>query len=203
MQLTRKSFLGAGIATAAFSAVSSPADQSVKPVGQRRMRLGVLSDLHITDAASTEPFEAVLRIFDREKVDGVVVCGDLTDFGTETQLKLLADAWFKVFPDGKRSDGEPVANLMHYGDHDICDKTYRDRKKCVNLYPDEEAMKKVLADIQDGTFAKDFLLDMSPAGGQAHFKALRRKAAEHPSEAVGKQIRSLYSWSEDDKLINN
>ena len=35
-------------------------------------------------------------------------------------------------------------------------------------------MKKVLQDIQDGTFAKDFLLDMSEAGGQAHFKAMRK-----------------------------
>jgi ketol-acid reductoisomerase len=55
-----------------------------------------------------------------------------------------------------------------------------------------------------GTFAKDFLLDMSPAGRQVHFKAMRKKAAEHPSEQVGKEIRKLYSWNnEEDKLINN
>ena len=65
------------------------------------------------------------------------------------------------------------------------------------------ARKKILSDIQDGTFAKDFLLDMSPAGGQAHFRAMRRKAAEHPSEKVGEEIRKLYSWSNEDKLINN
>ena len=65
-------------------------------------------------------------------------------------------------------------------------------------------MKKILQDIQDGTFAKDFLLDMSSAGGQAHFRALRKKAAEHPSEVVGAEIRKLYSWNnESDKLINN
>ncbi|MEE3417044.1 MAG: hypothetical protein VZR53_16995, partial [Prevotella sp.] len=66
------------------------------------------------------------------------------------------------------------------------------------------AMKKVLSDIQDGTFAKDFLLDMSDAGRQVHFKALRKLAAEHPSEKVGAEIRKLYSWNnENDKLINN
>ncbi len=65
-------------------------------------------------------------------------------------------------------------------------------------------MKKILSDIQDGSFAKDFLLDMSPAGGQAHFKAMRKLAAEHPSETIGKDIRKLYSWNnENDKLINN
>ena len=63
--------------------------------------------------------------------------------------------------------------------------------------------QKILSDIQDGTFAKEFLLDMSDAGGQVHFRAMRRKAAEHPAEVVGEQIRKLYSWSDEDKLINN
>ena len=44
---------------------------------------------------------------------------------------------------------------------------------------------------------------MSAAGGQAHFKAMRKLAAEHPSEQVGKEIRKLYSWDDGDKLINN
>ena len=51
-------------------------------------------------------------------------------------------------------------------------------------------MKKILKDIQDGTFAKDFLLDMSSAGGQVHFNAMRKLASEHPSEAVGADIAS-------------
>ena len=67
----------------------------------------------------------------------------------------------------------------------------------------KKAMKKVLADIQDGSFAKEFLLDMS-AGSQVHFKAMRKLAAEHPAEKTGKEIRKLYSWNnEEDKLINN
>ena len=64
-------------------------------------------------------------------------------------------------------------------------------------------MKKILSDIQDGTFAKDFLLDMSDAGSQVHFNAMRKKASEHPAEIVGEDIRKLYSWSDEDKLINN
>ena len=67
----------------------------------------------------------------------------------------------------------------------------------------KQTMKKILADIQDGTFAKEFLLDMSEAGGQVHFQAMRKKAAEHQVEVVGKDVRSLYSWSDEDKLINN
>ena len=67
----------------------------------------------------------------------------------------------------------------------------------------KKVMKKILSDIQDGTFAKDFLLDMSSAGAQVHFNAMRKKASEHPSEIVGADIRKLYSWSDEDKLINN
>ena len=68
---------------------------------------------------------------------------------------------------------------------------------------EKKAMKKVLSDIQDGTFAKEFLLDMSDAGAQVHFKAMRKLASEHQSEKVGEEIRKLYSWNGDDKLINN
>ena len=67
----------------------------------------------------------------------------------------------------------------------------------------KKAMKQILTDIQDGTFAKDFLLDMSDAGRQVHFKAMRKLASEHPSEKVGEEIRKLYSWNGEDKLINN
>ena len=64
-------------------------------------------------------------------------------------------------------------------------------------------MKKILKDIQDGTFAKEFLLDMSEGGAQVHFNAMRKIASEHPSEKVGEEVRSLYSWSDEDKLVNN
>ena len=67
----------------------------------------------------------------------------------------------------------------------------------------KKAMKQVLKDIQDGTFAKDFLLDMSDAGSQVHFNAMRKIAAEHPSEVVGNEIRKLYSWADEEKFINN
>jgi len=44
---------------------------------------------------------------------------------------------------------------------------------------------------------------MSPAGGQVHFKAMRKLAAEKPVEKIGAQIRELYSWNDEGKLINN
>ena len=141
MKIERRKFL---MGAAALPAVSFARNTDVKPVGARRLRLGVISDIHITDAESTAPLESVLRRFEKAKVDGVIACGDLTDYGTVPQLELLANTWFKVFPDGKRSDGQPVANLMHYGDHDTSGNTYRRCKPCVKLYPDENEMRKML-----------------------------------------------------------
>ena len=108
------------------------------------------------------------------------------------EMKLIVDLIYESGFAGMRYSS---SNTAEYGDYITGPKIITEDTK--------NAMRKVLADIQDGSFAKDFLLDMSSAGGKAHFNALRRKGAEHPSEIVGKQIRSLYSWSENDKLINN
>ena len=53
-------------------------------------------------------------------------------------------------------------------------------------------MKEVLADIQDGTFAKRFIADQD--AGAPEFKALREKGAQHPIETTGRELRKLMSW---------
>ncbi len=109
------------------------------------------------------------------------------------EMKLIVDLIYQSGFEGMRYS---ISNTAEYGDYITGPKIITEETK--------KAMKKVLSDIQDGTFAKDFLLDMSAAGGQAHFKAMKKLAAEHPSEQVGKEIRKLYSWNnEEDKLINN
>ena len=109
------------------------------------------------------------------------------------EVKLIVDLIYQSGFEGMRYS---ISNTAEYGDYITGPKIITEDTK--------KAMKKVLADIQDGTFAKDFLLDMSEAGGQAHFRAMRKLAAEHPAEKVGTEIRKLYSWNnEEDKLINN
>ena len=109
------------------------------------------------------------------------------------EMKLIVDLIYQSGFEGMRYS---ISNTAEYGDYITGPKIITEETK--------KAMKKVLSDIQDGTFAKDFLLDMSAAGGQAHFKAMKKLAAEHPAEQVGKEIRKLYSWNnEEDKLINN
>ncbi len=108
------------------------------------------------------------------------------------EMKLIVDLIYQSGFEGMRYS---ISNTAEYGDYITGPKVITEETK--------KTMKKILADIQDGTFAKDFLLDMSEAGAQVHFNAMRKKAAEHPSEVVGKDIRKLYSWSDEDKLINN
>ena len=108
------------------------------------------------------------------------------------EMKLIVDL---IYQSGFAGMRDSIANTAEYGDYITGPKIITEDTK--------KAMKKVLSDIQDGTFAKDFLLDMSAAGGQAHFKAMSKLASEHQSETVGAEIRKLYSWSDEDKLINN
>ena len=108
------------------------------------------------------------------------------------EMKLIVDL---IYQSGFAGMRYSISNTAEYGDYVTGPKIITEDTK--------KAMKKVLSDIQDGSFAKEFLLDMSPAGGQAHFKAMRKLASEHQSEIVGEEIRKLYSWNGEDKLINN
>ncbi len=109
------------------------------------------------------------------------------------EMKLIVDL---IYQSGFAGMRYSISNTAEYGDYITGPKIITEDTK--------KAMKKVLADIQDGTFAKDFLLDMSSASGRVHFNMLRKLGAEHPSEKWGAEIRKLYSWNkEEDKLINN
>ena len=108
------------------------------------------------------------------------------------EMKLIVDLIYQSGFSGMRYS---ISNTAEYGDYITGPKIITEDTK--------KAMKKILSDIQDGSFAKEFLLDMSPAGRQVHFKAMRKLASEHPSEVIGEEIRKLYSWNGEDKLINN
>ena len=108
------------------------------------------------------------------------------------EMKLIVDL---IYQSGFAGMRYSISNTAEYGDYITGPKIITDDTK--------KAMKQILKNIQDGSFAKDFLLDMSSAGSQVHFNAMRKLASEHPSEVVGADIRKLYSWSDEDKLINN
>ena len=109
------------------------------------------------------------------------------------EMKLIVDL---IYQSGFAGMRYSISNTTEYGDYVTGPKIITDETK--------KTMKKILSDIQDGSFAKEFLLDMSDAGKQVHFNAMRKIAAEHPSEIVGEEVRKLYSWNnEEDKFINN
>ncbi len=108
------------------------------------------------------------------------------------EMKLIVDL---IYQSGFAGMRYSISNTAEYGDYVTGPKIITEDTK--------KAMKQVLKNIQDGSFAKEFLLDMSPAGGQAHFKAMKKLAAEHPSEKIGEEIRKLYSWNDEGKLIDN
>ena len=76
-------------------------------------------------------------------------------------------------------------DTAEYGDYPTGKKIVTDETRA--------AMKKALTEIQDGTFAKDWLLE-NRAAGRAHFLAERRRHAETQLEEVGKKLRSMMSW---------
>ncbi len=109
------------------------------------------------------------------------------------EMKLIVDL---IYQSGFAGMRYSISNTAEFGDYITGPKIITEDTK--------KAMKKILSDIQDGTFASNFIQDMSATGRQIHFKAMRKKAAEHPSEKVGAEIRKLYSWNnEESKLINN
>lgn len=140
---TRKQFLGEMTAFAAMGPLASFARPAAKPL----LRLGILSDLHHTTlddgtrGQNCRCIEPAFRYFDERRADGVLVCGDLSDFGTVESLHEIGAIWDEVFPDGRRSDGQPVVPLMHYGDHEMSrfmqDRKYRAWALEVCRDPDE------------------------------------------------------------------
>ena len=61
----------------------------------------------------------------------------------------------------------------------------------------KEAMKAVLADIQDGTFARKFIADQD--NGALEFKALRAEEEAHPIEKTGQKLRKAFGWTDADE----
>ena len=148
-----------------------------------------------TFSANRRFFAAVCALLCRQALKTLVEAGyDPRNayFECIHEMKLIVDL---IYQSGFAGMRYSISNTAEYGDYITGPKIITDDTK--------KAMKQILTDIQDGTFAKDFLLDMSEAGGQAHFRAMRKLASEHPAEKVGEEIRKLYSWSDEDKLINN
>ena len=109
---------------------------------------------------------------------------EMAYFETCHEMKLIVDL---INQGGFAKMRYSISNTAEYGD-------YRTGKRIITK-ESREGMRQVLKEIQDGTFASEFLTEMSPNGGRkTHFLAQRRVAADHPIEKVGAQLRSMMSW---------
>lgn len=98
------------------------------------------------------------------------------------EMKLIVDL---INEGGFEKMRYSVSNTAEYGDYIAGKKVIGKESK--------EAMKELLSDIQDGTFASQFITEMG-AGGKARFLATRRKESEHMLCKVGQELRKMMSW---------
>ena len=109
---------------------------------------------------------------------------EMAYFETCHEMKLIIDL---INEGGFAKMRYSISNTAEYGD-------YRTGKRLITDETRKE-MRNILREIQDGTFASEFLTEMNPNGGRrTHFLAQRRMAAEHPIEKVGAQLRAMMSW---------
>ncbi|MBI5571308.1 MAG: ketol-acid reductoisomerase [Desulfomonile tiedjei] len=97
------------------------------------------------------------------------------------ELKLIVDL---IYEGGIGRMRYSVSNTAQYGDMTRGPRIVDDRTKA--------EMKKILAEIRSGEFARDWILENS--AGRPVFKALERMGAAHPIETVGEQLRSMMTW---------
>jgi ketol-acid reductoisomerase len=139
----------------------------------------------------------------------VVLCGGLVELikgGFETlveagyapemayfeclhEVKLIVDL---MYEGGIANMRYSISNTAEYGDYTSGPRVIDDKVKA--------EMKRVLDDIQSGRFARDWVLEN--AAGQANFKAMRRRGAEHDIEKVGAKLRAMMPWIAQNRLVD-
>jgi ketol-acid reductoisomerase len=138
-----------------------------------------------------------------------VLCGGLTELiraGYETlvnagyspemayfeclhEVKLIVDL---IYEGGIANMRYSISNTAEYGD--------MTRGKRVIGEETRQAMKALLADIQSGKFADEWITEYRC--GLPHFRELRKEAAKHPVEEVGARLRGLMPWLAADRLVD-
>jgi ketol-acid reductoisomerase len=85
-----------------------------------------------------------------------------------------------------------ISNTAEYGDYTRGPRVITPAVKA--------EMKRILDDIQSGRFARDWVLEN--AAGQASFKAMRKRGAEHEIEKVGAKLRAMMPWIAQGRLVD-
>ncbi len=105
------------------------------------------------------------------------------------ELKLIVDL---IYQGGIEDMHYSISNNAEYGD-------YTRGAEIINSGT-KERMKKILSQIQDGSYAKEFMDEFS--SGSKKFKELREKSQGHLIEKVGSEIRSSFAWNNENRLVD-
>jgi len=105
------------------------------------------------------------------------------------EVKLIVDL---IYEGGIANMRYSVSNTAEYGDYSRGPRVIGDEVRA--------EMKKILADIQSGRFAREWVLENN--AGQPSFKAMRRGAAQHPIEEVGERLRAMMPWIKQNALVD-
>ena len=100
------------------------------------------------------------------------------------EMKLIVDL---IYKGGFQMMRYSISDTAEFGDYEVGKRLITDETK--------KEMKKVLGEIQDGTFARNWIMENKM--GRSHFNAVRRIESEQQLEQVGKEIRKLYAWNDD------
>ena len=105
------------------------------------------------------------------------------------ELKLIVDL---MYEGGIANMRYSISNTAEYGDITRGPRVINEQSR--------EAMRQILAEIQRGEFAREFILENQ--AGSATLKASRRLAEEHPIEQVGARLRGMMPWIAKNKLVD-
>ena len=105
------------------------------------------------------------------------------------EVKLIVDL---IYEGGIANMRYSISNTAEYGDLTRGPRIITDQTKA--------EMKRILEEIQSGRFAREWVMENQT--GQISFKAMRRRAAEHPIEQVGEKLRGMMPWISAHRLVD-
>lgn len=106
------------------------------------------------------------------------------------EMKLIVDL---IYKGGFSMMRYSISDTAEFGDYETGKRLITEETK--------KEMKKVLEEIQDGTFASKWIAENN--NGRAHFNAKRAIEASHQLEEVGAEIRKMYSWNDSDSITES
>src|SRR5436309_1220707 len=159
----------------------------VRPVAEAARAADVIMML-VPDQEARAVYEAGIAPIQAgfETLTAAGYAPEIAYFECMHELKLIVDLMYRG---GMKFMRYSISDTAEYGDYTRGPKVITPEVRA--------AMQRILADIQSGSFAREWIAE-SRSGGR-RFEALRKAGAEHPIEQVGAKLRAMMPWTEEGK----